>query len=119
MDLISLRRITNEHRLFKWFINEYTEYYDFHYNMLAKAHAGEDKLILFLYSCDDIVVFRQDGSWEVFGCYSEPEQENWDSETVYKMRELADNIIFREELRQKFPHPFIIEYTDKGVTICW
>lgn len=122
MDPFALRQMTNmalEKRLFKWFIDQYTEYHDFHYNMQAKARQGLDNIILFLYSCDDTVIFRQDGSWEVFGCYSEEESLRGTDDVVYTIRELVENPAFHEALYEKFPHPFLIEYKDTGVVIHW
>jgi hypothetical protein len=122
MDPIALRQITNsalERRLFTWFINQYVEYYDFLYNMISKARDGQDTIILFLYSCEDIVIFREDGSWEIFGCYSEEEELRGTGDIVYKMRELVENPIFREVLTEKFPSPFVITYKETGVDVSW
>ena len=122
MDAIYLRQMTNaalEKRLFKWFVDQYTEYHDFLYNMQTKARQGLDNIILFLYSCDDIVIFRQDGSWEVFGCYAEEEEQRVSEDVVYSLRDLVVNPSFREALEEKFPSPFLITYKETGVVVSW
>jgi hypothetical protein len=119
---VLLREITNsalERRLFTWFINEYVEYFEIESTMLAKAHMGHDRIILFLYSCDDQVVIRQDGSWDVFSTIDNEQEEVSENEVIYSVRDLIASPIFREVLEHRFQHPFTIEYSEKGVDITW
>lgn len=122
MDPFALRQMTNsalEKRLFKWFLDQYTEYHDFLYNMQEKARQGLDNIILFLYSCEDVLIIRSDGSWDVFGCYSDEVEANGNDDVVYTLRELVQNESFREALSEKFPHPFFIQYKETGVVVHW
>lgn len=105
----------SERRLYEWFICEYTDYFEIDQIILTNAHKGSHSIILFLYSCDDPLIIHEDNTWTVG---TEEQVEN-SSSTTYSLKELTDNMTFREVLSLRFPQPFTIDYRNNGVYVSW
>lgn len=111
----------SERRLYESFIAEYTTYFEIDEIIMENARKGDNRIILFLYSCDTHFTVHEDGSCNV-GSISLEGDEDYEAQhgvTIYKIRDLTDNITFREVLSLRFPQPFTIDYRDNGVYVSW